>query len=80
MLRTSNTGGASPRTGEKGWDWLQVAAWLENYRRADRIDMDEAHDFRVLIMANHVLAARNALKSEPDENVREEFERLLSDA
>ena len=71
---------AAPRTGAKGWDWRQVAAWLENYRHADRIDMDEAHDFRVLIMANHVLAARHALKCEPDENVREEFERLLADA
>jgi hypothetical protein len=71
---------ASPRTGEKGWDWLQVAAWLEHYRHADRIDMDEVHDFRVLIMANHVLAARYALESEPDETVREEFERLLATA
>jgi hypothetical protein len=29
-------------------------------------------------MANHVLAARYALESEPDETVREEFERLLA--
>jgi hypothetical protein len=35
---------------------------------------------RTMRTADRVLAARDALMSEPDEAVREEFERLLEDA
>jgi hypothetical protein len=35
---------------------------------------------RILVTADRVLAARDALRSEPDEAVRQEFERLLEDA
>lgn len=70
----------SQRTGEKGWDWHQVAAWLESYRYAPRFDITYLQEVRALVMADRVLAARHALKSEPDEAVREEFERLLEDA
>lgn len=35
---------------------------------------------RIARTADRVLAARAALKSEPDDVVREEFERLLEDA
>jgi hypothetical protein len=35
---------------------------------------------RIMMTAVRVLAAREALRSEPDEDVRQEFERLLEDA
>jgi hypothetical protein len=70
----------SARTGEKGWDWHQVAEWLEGYRHVQILDISYVNTARVLHMADRVLAARHALKSEPDEAVREEFERLLEDA
>jgi hypothetical protein len=35
---------------------------------------------RIFCTADRVLAARDALKSEPDDDVREEFERLFEDA
>jgi len=33
-----------------------------------------------MMTADRVLAARDALRSEPDDDVRQEFERLLADA
>lgn len=72
--------------GEKVWDWEQVARWLRDHQR------ERAHTLtwtwtttadvrlRTLCTANRVLAAREALLSEPDDAVREEFERLLQDA
>jgi len=66
--------------GEKVWDWEQVASWLAEYRRnADASSAAETR-LRVLCTADRVLAARAALMSEPDEAVREEFERLLQEA
>lgn len=69
--------------GEQVWDWEQVAPWLENRGRplviveghADALAMG-----RIVRIADRVLAARDALLSEPDQEVREEFERLLEDA
>ncbi|HXL95657.1 MAG TPA: hypothetical protein VN969_42600 [Streptosporangiaceae bacterium] len=43
------------------------------------MNMDMAK-MRILSTADRVLAARDALLSEPDESVRQEFERLLEDA
>jgi hypothetical protein len=63
--------------GEQVWDWQQVAEWLQAYR-GPRPDADVR--LRVLCTADRVLAARAALRSEPDDAVREEFERLLEDA
>ncbi len=67
--------------GEKVWDWQQVAHWLAEQK-------EQAHEnlfavsaaLHVLITADRVLAARDALRSEPDDSAREEFERLLQDA
>lgn len=67
--------------GERVWDWEQVASWLAEYRRGAYSSWAAADArFRVLCTADRVLAARDALMSEPDEAVREEFERLLEDA
>ncbi len=74
------------RGGERVWDWEQVATWLREYRhhshlRPGTLVLTEGlTEIRVLSAANHVLAARDALMSEPDDSVREEFERLLADA
>jgi hypothetical protein len=69
--------------GEQLWDWEQVADWL----RRNKSNSCSAHRWiapdvriRTLAIAQHVLAAREALFSEPDDTVREEFERLLQDA
>jgi len=71
--------------GESVWEWEQVLPWiLENapgrqktmcwgYSAAD----STAH---VLFAADRVLRARDALRSEPDDVVRKELERLLEDA
>jgi hypothetical protein len=72
------------RGGERVWEWEQVATWLREYRHRPAAfsfagAAAEAR-LRVLSTANHVLAARDALMSEPDDSVREEFERLLEDA
>lgn len=69
--------------GEQIWDWEQVAEWLQNQRPAIKypksaIELMEA--LRILCTADRVLAARDALLSEPDTEVRQEFERLLEDA
>ena len=65
--------------GERVWDWEQVDVWLREHRGeiADGPDMARLH---ILATADRVLAARDALWSEPDEEVRAEFERLLQDA
>jgi hypothetical protein len=67
--------------GESLWDWQQIAPWIKQHQRAE-------FDFiyhptgagRILVMADRVLKARDALRSEPDESVRQQFERLLEDA
>jgi hypothetical protein len=68
--------------GEKVWDWQEVAAWLEVNRASYVPDNWVSATIRVrtLCTADRVLAARAALYAEPDDNVREEFERLLQDA
>jgi len=68
--------------GESVWDWEQVAAWLAEYRnRRSHATFNRADTrLRVLCTADRVLAARDALMSEPDDSVRVEFERLLEDA
>jgi hypothetical protein len=69
--------------GEKVWDWELVAPWLErNQHRTILIEgpSDVIAIRRIVRIADRVLAARDALMSEPDESVRQEFERLLEDA
>jgi hypothetical protein len=69
--------------GEKIWDWEQVAPWVEQNQR-HRVFADGHADAavirRIMRTADRVLAARDALMSEPDDAVRQEFERLLEDA
>lgn len=79
-------------SGERLWDWLEVATWLEGYRQEETLErqLDELmakyprarglNTIRTLRTADRVLAARDALISEPDDDVREQFERLLEDA
>jgi hypothetical protein len=68
-------------SGQKGWDWQQVASWIIEHRRAEPVCQWTFSDAsRLLFMADRVLAARQALRSEPDDAIREEFERLLQDA
>lgn len=65
--------------GEKVWDWEQVAYWLRWHR--DVIDQTPGMAaLHVLATADRVLAARAALRSEPDSTVRQELARLLQDA
>jgi hypothetical protein len=75
--------------GEQIWDWQQVAPWIEEHlnhgrpRHDDRLWLLETERLavmRIVRTADRVLAARDALLSEPDDAVREEFERLLEDA
>ena len=73
--------------GESLWDWEQVAPWIERHRGHVAIGVVNATDVtltdvrvRIMVIADRVLAARDALRSEPDEAVRQEFERLLEDA
>jgi hypothetical protein len=74
--------------GEKLWDREQVTDWLEQYqRRTTVVDIVHTTDMppgdvslRIMMTADRVLAAREALRSEPDDDVRQEFERLLEDA
>lgn len=70
--------------GEQVWDWVEVAPWIDQHqaheqeqRRAYFVDTNM---LRIFCTADRVLAARDALKSEPDADVRQEFERLLEDA
>ena len=66
--------------GEKVWDWEQVAPWVERHQHREMRAKARVDDMRIMGTANAVLAARDALMSEPDTSVREEFERLLEDA
>jgi hypothetical protein len=68
--------------GEKVWDWQVVAYWLAKSTVQPIANPCFAVSVRsrTLCTADRVLAARDALKAEPDESVREEFERLLEDA
>lgn len=69
--------------GEQIWDWLEVAPWVSKHQAStERLAPSAmaAESMRIFSMADRVLAARDALRSEPDDDVREEFERLLEDA
>jgi hypothetical protein len=77
--------------GEQVWDWGQVAPWVDNYTRKQarsywtlhrvRADLRDAIEtLRIFNAADRVLAARDALRSEPDDDVRHELEQLLADA
>jgi hypothetical protein len=72
--------------GEKLWDWEQVAPWLEEHAsgRHGSVVLQNCRatssTARVLATADRVLRARDALRSEPDDQVRRELERLLEDA
>ena len=64
--------------GEKVWDWQQVASWLASEKELTRANVAAA--LHVLGTADRVLAARDALRTEPDDSAREELGRLLQDA
>jgi len=68
--------------GEQIWDWLEVAPWIDHHQAHEPQQpfFVDATALRIFCTADRVLAARDALKSEPDKEVREEFERLLEDA
>jgi hypothetical protein len=66
--------------GERVWDWEQVAPWIAHHQHREIYTSLRSDIMRIMGTANHVLAARDALMSEPDTEVREEFERLLEDA
>jgi hypothetical protein len=71
--------------GENIWEWEQVAPWLSEHATGRQKVVlagcsamgATAH---VLLTADRVLRARDALRSEPDDVVRKELERLLEDA
>jgi hypothetical protein len=72
--------------GEQIWDWGQVAPWIEKYARQQtasfwtvrHVDLKPAIEaLRIFHTADRVLAARAALRSEPNDAVRREFEQLL---
>jgi hypothetical protein len=75
-------------SGEQIWDWEQVAPWIGDHLNRGRslhdrlwlLETERLAVMRTMRTADRVLAARDALMSEPDEAVREEFERLLEDA
>lgn len=70
--------------GEQIWDWSVVAPWIEKHQaetaHAVVVNTTAIEALRIFCTADRVLAARDALLSEPDEQVRHEFERLLEDA
>lgn len=68
--------------GEQLWDWSEVAPWLDLHQAhpQQHVFIWDPAALRITCTADRVLAARAALMSEPDEEVREEFERLLEDA
>jgi hypothetical protein len=66
--------------GEKIWDWEQVAPWIARHQHRQNLADYSTNVMRIMGTANRVLAARDALMSEPDTEVREEFEKLLEDA
>ena len=72
--------------GEQVWDWLEVAPWVNEHQAREKeqhvrviIGVDTV-TLRIFCAADRVLAARDALMSEPDDDVRQELERLLEDA
>ena len=78
--------------GEQIWDWAQVAPWIERHMSAGQEQLPSSHwamhaspadalaTLRIFKTADRVLAARDALMSEPDDSVRKELESLLEDA
>ncbi len=68
--------------GEQVWDWQQVVRWVEqkDQQRHVKVAVFSSTRAQTLCTADRVLAARDALWSEPDETAREEFGRLLEDA
>jgi hypothetical protein len=66
--------------GEKVWDWPQVARWLAEQKEQPQASATIDAARHVLVTADRVLAARDALRTEPDDSAREEFGRLLQDA
>jgi hypothetical protein len=71
--------------GESVWYWERVVPWLLNHgpRRHRAVLVDYRFPdpkVHVLLTADRVLQARDALRSEPDDQVRGELERLLADA
>lgn len=74
--------------GEQLWDWLEVAPWIDEHHVHERrhvllwdaAALSNAATLRIVCTADRVLAARDALMSMPDDDVRQEFERLLEDA
>lgn len=74
--------------GEQIWAWTSVAPWFarnctyfaNHVATAMMVDANAFKVLRITCTADRVLAARDALLSEPDDDVREEFERLLEDA
>jgi hypothetical protein len=70
--------------GESVWEWEQVVPWLLKNgpgRQKAVLHVYVADSVaHVLCTADRVLRARDALRSEPDDLVRREFERLLEDA
>jgi hypothetical protein len=61
--------------GEQIWEWPEVAGWLVRNRGHVGAEADER--FRVLRTADRVLAAREALATEPDPHARRELGELL---
>lgn len=60
--------------GEQIWDWLSVAGWVVEH-------LPQAHisrPVRALVTADRVIAAREALLTEPDEDAKIELEHLLA--
>lgn len=71
--------------GEQLWDWLEVAPWIDEHHAQERRhvllwDAAALSNAAIFCTADRVLAARDALMSMPDDDVRQEFERLLEDA
>ena len=66
--------------GEKVWDWIQVERWLAGQKEQVETSAAENAMRHVLATADRVLAARDALRTEPDDSAREELGRLLQDA
>lgn len=66
--------------GEKVWDWQQVVPWLSEETEETEANVAVIGALHVLATADRVLAARDALRTEPDDSAREELGRLLQDA
>jgi hypothetical protein len=66
--------------GEKVWDWSQVERWLPGQEERSQESAAVNAARHVLATADRVLAARDALRTEPDDAARKELGRLLQDA